>query len=71
MNQKLFSTPDSHNIWIMKTKDELEKLEKEELISMVMQLQSDCDMWYNASQRSAKRLEAVKSAVKSIVLFIE
>ena len=55
----------------MKTKDELEKLEKEELISMVMQLQSDCDVWYNASQRSDKRLEAVKSAVKSIVLFIE
>lgn len=60
-----------NNIWIMKTKDELEKLEKEELISMVMQLQSNCDVWYNASQRSDKRLEAVKSAVKSIVLFIE
>lgn len=55
----------------MKTKDELEKLGKEELISMVMQLQSDCDVWYNASQRAVKRLEAVKGAVKSIVLFIE
>ena len=55
----------------MKTKDELEKLEKEELISMVMQLQSDCDMWYNASQRSAKRLEAVKNTISSLVVFID
>lgn len=55
----------------MKTKDELEKLEKEELISMVMQLQSNYDLWYNSAQKSERKLEAVKNTISSLVVFID
>ena len=56
---------------IMKTKDELEKLEKEELISMVMQLQSNYDLWYNSAQKAERKLEAVKNTISSLVVFID
>lgn len=55
----------------MKTKDELEKLGKEELISMVMQLQSNYDLWYNSAQKAERKLEAVKNTISSLVVFID
>lgn len=55
----------------MKTKDELEKLEKGELISMVMQLQSSQDMWFSSSQKAERKLEAVKNTISSLVSLIE
>ena len=55
----------------MKTKEELEKMTKEELVSMVVELQESEELWFNQSQKLTKRLEAVKGIVKSMVVFID
>lgn len=55
----------------MKTKEELERMTKEELVSMVEELQESKEMWFNQSQKLTKRLEAVKGIVKSMVVFID
>ncbi len=54
----------------MKTKEELEKMEKGELVSMVMQLQSNYDLWYNSAQKAERKLEAVKNTISSLVELI-
>lgn len=55
----------------MKTKEELEKMTKEELVSMVVELQESKEMWFNQSQKTSKKLEAVKNIVGSMVAFID
>lgn len=40
-------------------------------LSMVMQLQSNYDLWYNSAQKAERKLEAVKNTISSLVVFID
>lgn len=55
----------------MKTKEELEIMSKDELVSMVLELQENKDIWYNESLKLRNKIEGVKCIVKSMEIFID
>lgn len=68
---RAFSVLVINNKWIMKTKEELEQMTKEELVSMAEQLQKEKELWLDSFHKAEGKLKAVKGMVSSLVVFID